>query len=91
MAMGSFLDALKAGIKGYKGAHHDPREYLAAGRPIRCPHCGEGRFVHGSALLNSRGRRAFDLDWGDPAATVLVCAECGRIEWYAHAPDELSH
>ncbi len=30
---------------------------------------------------------AVGVDWADPAATILVCAECGRIEWFAHASD----
>jgi len=40
-----------------------------------------------SALLNSSGSTFFQLDWTDPAATILVCAECGRIEWFAQEPD----
>jgi predicted nucleic-acid-binding Zn-ribbon protein len=87
--MGRFFDALKAGVKVLTDAD-DPVEYSVAGKPIRCPHCGETKFATGSALLNTRTRTAFNADWADPSATILVCAECGRIEWYASEPTEIS-
>jgi hypothetical protein len=88
--MGRFFDAVKAGIKGFKeGA--EPGEYSVAGRPVRCPHCGESKFSPGSALLNTRVRTAFKLDWIDPSAAILICAECGRIEWYASEPAEIAN
>jgi len=87
--MGRFFDALKAGVKGFKDAN-DPSEYSVAGRPVRCPHCGEGKFAPASALLNTRARSAFNMDWADPSATILVCAECGRIEWFVNEPTEPS-
>jgi len=65
----------------------EPRAYSVAGRPLRCPHCGNATFTPGRALLNSAGRTFFNLDWTDPAATLLVCGECGRIEWFAQKPD----
>ena len=84
--MGRFIEAVRAGIRGFKeGA--GPREYSVAGRPIRCPHCGEREFLLGTAMLNTRLRSAFNVDWADPTATILVCAECSRIEWFAQEPD----
>ena len=83
--MGDFGDALKAGGKGFKEGPA-PREFSVAGRPVRCSHCGEGRFVPGSALLNTRARTAFGVDWADPSAAILTCAECGRIEWFTQEP-----
>ena len=41
--------------------------------------------------VKTRGLSAFNLDWADPSATILVCAECGRIEWFAHEPTEISN
>jgi hypothetical protein len=86
--MGSFFDALKAGVKGFKDAN-EPTGYSVAGRPVRCLHCGEGKFSPGSALLNTRMRSAFNIDWADPPATILICGECGRIEWFAQEPDRV--
>ena len=85
--MGSFFDALKAGVRGFKEGF-EPAEYSVAGRPVRCPHCGERKFAPGSALLNKRGTTAFGLDWTDRSASLLICAECSRIEWFASEPEE---
>ena len=68
----------------------DARGYSLAGRPITCPHCGHREFAPGSALLNTRVRTAFNIDWFDPSATILVCANCSRIEWFAQPPEEAS-
>jgi hypothetical protein len=86
--MGSFIDAVKAGVKGFKEGTA-PLEYTVAGRPVRCPHCGERKFAPGSAMLNTRTRSLFNVDWADPSASLLVCAECGRIEWFAQEPQPL--
>jgi DNA-directed RNA polymerase subunit RPC12/RpoP len=86
--MGSFIDAVKAGVKGFKEGTQ-PGEFAVAGRPVRCPHCGERKFAPGSALLNTRTLSLFNVDWADPSASILVCAECGRIEWFAQKPQEV--
>jgi hypothetical protein len=84
--MGRFYEALKAGVDGFKTAN-DPTEYSVAGRPVRCPHCGNATFADGRAMLNTRTRTLFNVDWFDPEATILVCSECSRIEWFAQAAD----
>jgi DNA-directed RNA polymerase subunit RPC12/RpoP len=84
--MGRYWNAFKAGLKGFKETS-EPGEYQLAGRPVRCPHCGHQRFVSGHALLNTAGRTFFNMDYLDPSATTLVCAECGRIEWFAEEPE----
>jgi DNA-directed RNA polymerase subunit RPC12/RpoP len=82
--MGRFLDALMAGVSSY----NEPRKYEVAKRPVRCPHCGESLFVDGRALLNTPGLTFMNLDWANRSATILVCSECGRIEWFAREPRE---
>ena len=84
--MARFFDALKASMKAFKEAN-EPTEYIVAGRPVRCPHCGERKFASGSAMLNTRVRTVFNFDWADPQATFLMCAECGRLEWFASEPE----
>ena len=86
--MGSFLDALKAGVHGFKTAN-DPAEYSVGGRPVRCPHCGERKFYPRTALLNTRARSAFNIDWADPGAAILICAECSRLEWFVQEPERI--
>jgi uncharacterized protein len=87
--MGRFFDAVKAGVAGFKEGT-EPSEYSVAGRPVRCPHCEHTKFGSGRALLNTAGRTFFNLDWTDPSATILVCSECGRIEWFAQEPDRVN-
>jgi predicted nucleic-acid-binding Zn-ribbon protein len=86
--MGQFFEALKAGARAFI----DPPEalqYAVAGRIVKCPHCGETRFTTGSRLLNTRGATFFGFDWANSEAMVLICAECGRIEWFATEPQEV--
>jgi hypothetical protein len=82
--MSRFTDFLKAGAKNASGPLVG--SFSVAGKRVQCPHCGESSFAMDRALLNTRGRTAFGLDWLDPSAYILVCAECGRIEWYAEEP-----
>ena len=86
--MGSYWNALKASVKAFKEGD-GPGEYRMAGRTIRCPHCEHQKFIEGRALLNRAGTTFFNFDWADPSATTLVCAECGRIEWFAEEPDRV--
>ena len=86
--MGNFREALKAGIRGFKEGF-EPVEYEIAGRRITCPHCSGTKFSVRRAMLNSRGATLVNLDWADSGATVLECAECSRIEWFARDPTEV--
>ena len=88
--MGRFFDALKAGVKGFQTAN-DPVAYTIADKQSRCPHCGETTFFTRRSLLATRGSAGVDLEWLSPSATILICAECGRIEWFAHEPTEIPH
>jgi hypothetical protein len=63
-----------------------PARYQEAGRDIRCVHCGGDSFALRTALLNTPGMTFFDLDWANRTATVLVCAQCSRLEWFLQAP-----
>jgi DNA-directed RNA polymerase subunit RPC12/RpoP len=87
--MGRFLSAVKAGVAGMMEGTQ-PQEYAVGPKRVRCPHCGHDKFTPGRALLNTAGRTFFNLDWTDPSAAILVCAECGRIEWFAQQPDRES-
>lgn len=59
--------------------------YRVAGRQVTCPHCGGSRFFEQEALLDGRGPSLLDLEWLGSSATVLVCTDCGRAEWFADA------
>ena len=64
-------------------------KYAIGGRPVRCSHCGNESFAKGSALLNTVGMTLVGLDWADKKASILMCAECGHIEWFVQEPTAL--
>jgi DNA-directed RNA polymerase subunit RPC12/RpoP len=51
-------------------------------RPLRCTHCGHGRFAHRSAQLNTAFMEFFDLAWLNKTADIYVCAQCGFLHWF---------
>lgn len=69
-----FFDKLRGGS--------GPGPYEVAGRTVTCPHCGGETFDERSALLNTAGLTFLDLDWANRQAVLLVCAACGRIQWF---------
>lgn len=60
--------------------------YEVKGRLVTCPQCGHEHFSEGSAQLNTAGMTFLGLDWADRSATILICKQCGRIEWYMQRP-----
>ena len=83
--MGGFFGALRRGVAGAREAM-GPQAYSLAGKPVICPHCGHNRFAEGRAQLNTAMLTFFKLDWANRSATTLVCAECGRVEWFLQQP-----
>lgn len=84
-------DFLKRVGKGVKAALNSfgPGRFSAAGHPIICPHCKNSEFEEGSAQLNTAGLTFLGLDWLNKSATVLVCTNCGLIQWFGKAPDKM--
>lgn len=69
------------------------QSYSVAGKAVQCPHCGGTVFATRKILLNTRGATFFSFDWLNKGATVLTCARCGRLEWFANelrAVDDLT-
>jgi predicted RNA-binding Zn-ribbon protein involved in translation (DUF1610 family) len=52
------------------------------GKPLICPHCGNGRFERREAHLNTPLMTFLGMDWLNRTAEVFVCTACGRIEWF---------
>jgi hypothetical protein len=87
-AMSKFIGAVKAGLKAaVRGA--EPSRYEAAGFRVTCPHCKNVTFHTHEALLNTSGATFMRLDWLDESGTALICANCGLIQWFAAAPEEI--
>lgn len=71
-----------------KSAEPSSGRFAAAGQPVRCPHCGGAEFDSREILLNTRTATFFNFDWLNRGATTLRCRSCGRIEWFAVAPQK---
>ena len=86
--MGNFFQAVRAGVRGFKSAL-GPGRFSAAGKVIRCTHCGGEEFSQTEALMNSTAFTLVDLDWLDRSGTALVCTSCTLIQWFGKAPTRL--
>jgi hypothetical protein len=60
----------------------EPEEVKVPGKPIRCEICHYRRFWHRRAQLHTAVASFFDLEWAQPAADCIVCAQCGYIHWF---------
>ncbi len=63
---------------------------IAAGKPVRCPHCNGQEFGRRDVLMNTRGATFFNLDWLNRKAVALTCKQCSRIEWFAEIAETKS-
>ena len=70
-----FISSFKRGLSG-------DYSYEIAGEPVVCPHCGSRDFEKSDAQLNTVGLTFLGLDWANRSATILICKNCGRIEWF---------
>ncbi|MBU2445721.1 MAG: DNA-binding protein [Bacteroidetes bacterium] len=66
-----------------------PDLYSVNGKQISCAHCGGQRFQKREILLNTPGLTFFGLDWANRTAIILMCVNCGKIEWYMHEPQKI--
>jgi hypothetical protein len=84
--MKKFTEAVKAGVRAMRD-DLGPKQYAAAGRQIRCAHCGQATFVARELLLETRGATFAGLEWLNDGAVALVCVECSAIQWFAAKPE----
>ena len=69
------VDGFRRGLKG-------DYEYEIAGESVRCSHCGDSRFDEREGKINTTGMTFLNLDWANQSAKVLVCQNCGHLEWF---------
>jgi predicted nucleic-acid-binding Zn-ribbon protein len=86
--MAKFFDAVRRGFKAMADAN-GPGRFAVEGKAVTCPHCGHDTFAEGSILLNTVGMTFFGLDWANRTASTLMCAQCGRIEWFGQKPERV--
>ena len=87
--MGNFVDGLKRGAKAFKESFDKKGEYNAGGKRVVCPHCNNVIFDKGEAQLNTQSATLVGLDWLNKSAVVLVCANCGLIQWFGNEPEKI--
>ncbi|ERI04232.1 hypothetical protein [Atopobium sp. oral taxon 810] len=68
-------------FSGERGIGNTPY-YEVAGKHVVCSHCGRDKFDKRTAQLNTAAATFFGLDWANVSATVLVCQNCGHLEWF---------
>jgi len=52
----------------------------------RHPHCGGRTMLRGRGRVNTTLLTFFNLDWLNPSAHTLTCAECGHVDWFFAKP-----
>ena len=53
-----------------------------AGTDLHCQICQHDHFFERKGQLNTRALTFFRLDWINPAARCVICANCGYIHWF---------
>ncbi|WP_427854240.1 hypothetical protein [Desulfosporosinus orientis] len=89
MCVGDFFDGLKLGKKAFKQALDKKGEFRAGGKQVVCPHCSNVLFEKGEAQLNTQGATFLGLDWLNKSASLLVCTNCGLIQWFIIQPEKI--
>jgi len=80
-------------IENYKKASKgEPlgSEFVVGGAKVTCSHCDTTLFLTREVLLNTAGLTFLNLGWANEGATVLVCEQCGKLEWFLSEPEKLS-
>ena len=86
--MSSFFEGVKRGVKAVTGSH-GPSSYRAGGIKVICTHCKNDVFQQGEAQLNTATASLFNLDWLNKSAKILICTQCGLIQWFGNEPQKM--
>lgn len=60
----------------------EPETFTVVGKPLRCEICHHDKFWQRQAQLHTAVASFFDLEWIQPSANCMVCAQCGYIHWF---------
>ena len=60
----------------------DPEPAVVEGHTLRCEICTHDRFFEKEGQLNTPVATFFNLDFVNPSARCLVCANCGYVHWF---------
>lgn len=57
--------------------------FVAAGREVRCLHCGGRSFTVRGVSIHSNAAAAAHMEWFGPEANALTCEACSRMEFFS--------
>jgi len=80
-----FRAARGSTIPGPKLSGTRDGKYTVVGSIVTCSQCGHDRFKLRETLLNTWFLSLIHLDWLDPAASALICENCGKLNWFSQA------
>ena len=86
--MAKFISALKRGVQAATDSF-GPSQFSLKGKTVSCPHCEHQEFEQGSAQLNTAGMTLLNVDWANKSATILICTNCGQVQWFIQAPERI--
>lgn len=83
----NILKGLKAAAKAYNSSASGVQKsgsesFKVAGKLIECAHCENTLFHKNKFSLNTAVSSATNTEWSDKEASVLMCANCSRLEWF---------
>jgi predicted nucleic-acid-binding Zn-ribbon protein len=55
---------------------------IVGDKPFVCTVCGNDRFIHRRAQMNTAVATFFKLDWANRSAECLVCSKCRYVHWF---------
>lgn len=62
--------------------------WVIRGRVISCSRCHGVTFFKKKIMMNTRGLTFLEMEWLNEEASVLICDNCTRIEWFAEEPHQ---
>lgn len=77
----NIVAGLKAAAKSIVAAPK-AQSFRVVGKQVECPHCENILFHKRKASLNTASSSLTNTEWTDHQASVLVCANCSRLEWF---------
>ncbi len=63
--------------------------YEVAGEKVSCHHCGGMTFDRAKGRLNAAGLTFQDSSLTSSPVNMLVCTNCGHIEWFLGEVEEI--
>jgi hypothetical protein len=58
-------------------------------RLVKCDICQGTKFWLSKAQLNTRAMTFFNLDWLNASSLILICSNCGAIQWFLKSKYEI--